>query len=111
MKKNNNNEIIIMGTCGFWTIAFCIEAAKYSDIVLLIENCKNKNIFNMVAKRISIIIDRKDMISEEEVSTYEIPLNSICVPSKLKYNKGQRSEYCDKLLQMLTKLGPMLSND
>ena len=100
-----------MGTCGFWTIAFCIEAAKYSDIVLLIENCKNKNIFNMVAKRISIIIDRKDMISEEEVSTYEIPLNSICVPSKLKYNKGQRSEYCDKLLQMLTKLGPMLSND
>ena len=106
---NSDSNCYNMGTCGFWTIAFCIEAAKCKNFQELKEKCKNGELIIKTAKRLSTIIDGQNLINELNLDNYKIPKNSVCIPSYLKLNNGEKIGYCDNLRQMLIEFGPSIN--
>ena len=43
------------------------------------------------------------------MDNYKIPKNSVCIPSYLKLNNGEKIGYCDNLRQMLIEFGPSIN--
>jgi hypothetical protein len=102
-----------MGTCGFWTLAFCIEAAKCESYNELVAGCKSGIIFQNAAKRMSIIIDCQDSFVGE-LESYAIPINSVCISKESAKllgleRTGARSEHCTKLRTMMIAAAPSVS--
>lgn len=95
-----------MGTCGFWTLAFCIEAAKCKNAGQLKEGCNSLYLLSIIAKRMSAIIDGQDLIPEEQLINYKIPANSVCIPRYLGLNQGRKNDYCNRLRDMLIAVEP-----
>ena len=90
-------------------LVFYIEASNFTSFQTLLKECQEKTIFKAVAKRISAIIDSRDLVPEHIIkTTYEIPKNSICIPSNHDFNIGPENEYCNKVREMMIKLGPKI---
>lgn len=113
LPEENPSGCYDMGTCGFWTLAFCIEAANCKDFQELQEKCKSNEFFIRIAKRVSAIIDSRDSVKEEDLGAYKIPANSVCITSSFKQKArlhedeiGQAIEYCTEMRQMLIAVGP-----
>lgn len=103
------------GTCGFWTIAACIEISNKlqleGDLIGNFETLDNdfeQTIQPSIAKRISDIIDgeAKFTLNKTSILTYPIPKNSTCINDELKSLKigenskislARNSAYCTKI--------------
>ncbi len=113
LPEENPSGCYDMGTCGFWTLAFCIEAANCKNFQELQEKCDSNKFFIRIAKRVSAIIDNQDLIEEKDLESYVVPANSVCITSSFKQKTelsedeiGEATEYYTKMRQILIAVGP-----